>query len=331
MKRPAAPLPAGSPLWQFRMSKHESRDKSPIRSTNDGNALAGPDPVWDFRGGYGPTRGDEWQGFGGRECDGAMAWRLNGGRASATIPLLSLTETPRYLADRIGETQHVEPLFILGVIALIIVAALLSYLSAQKRRQAMMALAARLGLRFDPGKNRSLAERYSFLNKLRAGANRYALNTLTGGYQGHEVAAFDYHYETHSTDAKGHRQTHHHYFSVFLLHLPGSFPELVIGREGFFSKVAQALGYDDIDFESHEFSRRFCVRSKDKKFAYDVCNARMIEYLLANDDLTIEIDSDTLALTFPSRLDPERIELNLGRLVALRARLPDYLFSRSTP
>jgi len=220
-----------------------------------------------------------------------------------------------------------EPLIIVGVIAVIAVVAVLSYLGAQKRRQAMMDLATRLGLQFDPGKNWDLARRYDFLDKLRAGSNRYVFNTLSGDYQGHGVTAFDYHYETHSTDSKGHRQTHHHYFSCFLLRLPRSFPELVVAREGFFSKVAQAFGYDDIDFESHEFSRKFCVRSPDKKFAYDICNARMMEYLLANDDLTIEVDQDTLALTFNSRLDPARIEPNLSRLVALRSRMPDYLFS----
>lgn len=222
-----------------------------------------------------------------------------------------------------------EPFIIVGVIAVIAVVAVLGYVSAQKRRQAMMALAARLGLQFDPGKNRDLAERYGFLNKLRAGSNRYAFNTLAGSYQGQDVTAFDYHYETHSTDSKGHRQTHHHYFSCFLLRLPRSFPELVIAREGFFSKVAQALGYDDIDFESHEFSRKFCVRSPDKKFAYDFCHARLMEYLLANDDLTIEVDEDALALTFNSRLDPARIEPNLNRLVALRSLMPEYLFSGS--
>ncbi len=220
-----------------------------------------------------------------------------------------------------------EPLFIIGVIALIIIVAIAGYLSAKKRREAMMALAARLGLHFDPNKNRDLASRYNFLDKLRTGENRYAFNTLSGHYQDHEVTAFDYHYETHTTDSKGHRQTHHHYFSCFLLHVPASFPELVIGREGFFSKVAQAFGYDDIDFESHEFSRKFCVRSPDKKFAYDVCNARMMEYLLANDDLTIEIEGDVLAITFNARLNPEQIESNLNRLVTLRSLLPDYLFS----
>ncbi|MEW6742277.1 MAG: hypothetical protein AB1486_05920 [Planctomycetota bacterium] len=179
-----------------------------------------------------------------------------------------------------------EPLLIIAVIAIIIVVALVNQAKAKKRRDAMQTLAERLGLGFDPGKDRELAQRYAFLDKLRSGSDRYAFNVLSGTYQGHAVLAFDYHYETHSTDSKGHRQTHHHYFSFFILRLPIPFPELAIGKESFFSKVAQAFGYDDIDFESHEFSRKFCVRSRDKKFAYDICHARMIEYLLSNEDLT---------------------------------------------
>lgn len=220
-----------------------------------------------------------------------------------------------------------EPLIIVGVVALVIVLAIVGHISAKKRREAMMALAARLGLRFDPHKNRDLGTRYDFLDKLRQGSNRYAFNALRGAYRSHEITAFDFHYETYSTNSKGHRQTHHHYFSFFILHLPRSFPELVIGREGFFSKIAQAVGYDDIDFESHEFSRKFCVRSSNKKFAYDVCHVRMMEYLLANDDLTLEIDDDALAISFASRLRPEQIEPNLNRLIALRELMPDYLFS----
>ena len=216
---------------------------------------------------------------------------------------------------------------IVGFIALIVVVGILGYISARKRREAMAALAAKLGLHFDPNKNWDIARRYSFLDKLRSGSNRYTFNIMAGSYQGHDVSLFDYHYETHSTDSKGHRQTHHHYFSFFILHLPASFPELTIGSEGFFSKIAQALGYDDIDFESHEFSRKFCVRSPDKKFAYDVCNARMIEYLLSNTDLAIEIEGDALAISFSSRLVPEVIEPNLNRLITLRSLMPEYVFS----
>ncbi|MFC1794029.1 hypothetical protein ACFL3Q_10640, partial [Planctomycetota bacterium] len=89
----------------------------------------------------------------------------------------------------------------------------------------------------------------------------------------------------------------------------------------------QAVGYDDIDFESHEFSRKFCVRSKNKKFAYDVCNARMIDFLLSNTDLSIEIEDRVMAISFSSRLAPEKIEPNLNRLITVRSLLPDYLFT----
>jgi hypothetical protein len=215
-----------------------------------------------------------------------------------------------------------QPLIIVGFIAIGIVALVFGVLAARKRREAMRALAAKLGLRFEPGKNRHLAREYKFLDKLRRGSNRYAYNILSGSYRENNVILFDYHYQTGSG-----KDTHHYHISFFMLHLPVSFPELVIGREGFFSKVAQAIGYDDIDFESHEFSRKFCVRSKDKKFAYDVCNARMIEYLLANADLNIEIEDGSLAISFDRRLSPESIEPNLNRLLEIRSLMPKYLFS----
>ena len=218
-------------------------------------------------------------------------------------------------------------IFIFVIIAvIIIVGGYFGYLSNKKRREAMLALAAKYGLQFNPGHDRNIARGYNFLDKLRAGSNRYAFNVLSGQFKDNDILAFDFHYETHSSNSKGQRQTHHHYFSFFILNMPIIFPELKIGREGFFSKIGQALGFDDIDFESHEFSRKFCVRSKDKKFAYDFCNAQMIEYLLANEDLTIEVENHALAISFDRRLNPEQIEMNLERLVKVRSLIPNYLF-----
>ena len=105
-----------------------------------------------------------------------------------------------------------QPLIIVGFFAVVIVVAIVGYISAQKRREAMAALAGRLGLRFSPHKNRGLARQYEFLDKLRAGRDRYAYNTLSGTYQGHEVLVFDYHYKTGSG-----KNTHHHHFSFFVL------------------------------------------------------------------------------------------------------------------
>lgn len=221
-------------------------------------------------------------------------------------------------------------IFIFVLIAALVIAALIyGAWAARKRREALANLADRLHLLFDPDNNYALAERYEFLDHLAQGDNRYAFNILSGSYQQNEVLVFDFHYETHSTDSKGNRTTHHHYLSFFILLLPRSFPELRITKEGLLSKIAQAFGYADIDFESAEFSRAFCVRSKDKRFAYDVCNAQMMVYLLANRDLSIEIERDALALAFNSQLSAEEIESNLRRLLEIRARLPEYLFNQT--
>ncbi|UCE48608.1 MAG: hypothetical protein JSW47_00360 [Phycisphaerales bacterium] len=214
------------------------------------------------------------------------------------------------------------------VIGILMAIGVFIYISSRQRPGAMASVAARLGLSFDPGKNRQIAQRYSFLEKLRKGSaynvmsKGYAYNTISGSFRGYDVTAFDYHYETGEETEYGLDD-----FSLFTLHLPAVFPELLIGPEGVFSKIAQAVGYDDIDFESHEFSRKFFVRSGDKKFAYDVCNARMIEYLLANRDFSIEIEDDVLAIWFRHRLAPESIEPNLNRLITVRSLMPDYLFS----
>ena len=95
-------------------------------------------------------------------------------------------------------------------VALIIVGAIYGAMEARKRRDAMGALAKRLGLHYHPERDPRLARQFEFLNRLAQGSNRYAYNILSGEYGGHEIKAFDFHYETYSTDSKGHRRTDHH-------------------------------------------------------------------------------------------------------------------------
>jgi hypothetical protein len=71
------------------------------------------------------------------------------------------------------------------------------------------------------------------------------------------------------------------------------------------------------------------VRCQDKKFAFDICHPQMMEFLLANQDLTIEIRGNALAVLFEDWLRPETVEANLSRLVEIRSRLPDYLFTQN--
>lgn len=216
---------------------------------------------------------------------------------------------------------------IVGFLVLVGVFAYLGHLQAKKRREAFQAIAAELGFSFRPDKDAGFARRFGFLEHMDDGSRRYAFNILSGQLEGQSANIFDYHYETYSRDSKGRRRTHHHYFSIFTLALPASFPELFITREGLFAKLGQMLGFDDIDFESVEFSKRYKVRSKDKKFAYDFCNAQMIDYLLRQEDLILEVDENILSLTFKGKLAADRIRPNIDRILRIRSLMPSYLFN----
>jgi len=195
----------------------------------------------------------------------------------------------------------------------------------KKRREAFRQLAASLGLRYT-ARDDAMGQHFSYLNALDQGHNRYAFNILHGEYQGHPVQAFDYHYETESTDSKGRRTTHDHYSSFFLLEQDKAFPELRIYPEGLLSRFGQMLGVEDMDFESVEFSKAFVVRSSDRKFAYDVCHTCMMEYLLEHQDLSLEIDGRCIAMTLPQALGPAEVPERLNQLVEIRQLFPEYLY-----
>ena len=222
--------------------------------------------------------------------------------------------------------QALIPVVFVAVVVVVFIGVIFNAIAQRKRREGLFELAQRLNLDFHGGQDDGIPGRFGFLKQLAQGDDRYAVNVLSGNYRQNEILAFDYHYATYHTDKNG---THKddHWFSFFILTMPAVFPDLTIRRENFLTRVAEAFGYQDIKFESAEFSRAFNVRSPDKKFAYDVCNAKMMEFLLANRDLSVEIENEVIALAFNTRLSVEQIEFNLQRLVEIRSRLPEYLFT----
>lgn len=227
-------------------------------------------------------------------------------------------------------------LLIFGVFILILSLPILAIASvvhnAQQtaRVEALKLKVRRLGLRFDPKQNQYTAKKFHFLDNLdnrRLGSERYTLNKLSGDFRGHPVTLFDYHW---ISDDKvwwwAPSWNRHMYISFIVVELSKPFPELTLAREGFFSRIAQAVGFDDIDFESSEFSKRYTVRSRDKKFAYDFCNAQMIDYLLDEPTIAIEIEQYALAVGFDSQYPVNKVEPHLGHLIQIRTLMPNYLF-----
>ncbi len=198
-----------------------------------------------------------------------------------------------------------SPVFIIVlVVVLVCVLGYFGYLAEKKRREEMAALAASLGLRFDPGPDHGHDEEYGHFEIFRRGHSRVALNTMSGDLpvagRSCRVVAGDFRYKVTSGSGKN-RRTHTHNFSYAIVELPFQAPALLIRPEGMFDKLAGVFGFDDIDFESEEFSRKFYVKSPDKKFAYDVLHPRMMEFLLANRAAALDLEYGRVCLADGSR------------------------------
>ncbi len=193
-----------------------------------------------------------------------------------------------------------------------IFAAIHGHRKEKERRAALAAWAAQNGLYFHEEKVRGFDDEHSGFGFLRSGSNRYAYNILTGNHRERELIAFDYHYETHSTDSKGNRTTHHHHFSCLFLAPAFPLKPLALRRENFFDKIKSTFGFQDINFESSEFSRKFHVSGEDKRWCYDVIHGRMMEFLLASPEYFLESDHAKLSVRGKGRFELAGLEQALA-------------------
>ena len=197
---------------------------------------------------------------------------------------------------------------------------------SRQRSYEMLDLGNRLGFGgFTPNRDDGFLTGWNFLSRLNQGDDRFAFNILQGVYHDQPLYIFDHHYRIGSG-----KNQQDYYCTRLMLIEKQAFPQTMIGRENLRDKFATAFGIgNEIKFELMEFSRAFAVRSQDKKFAYDVCNPQMMEYLLANRDLQIEINGPVISLAFEPLLPVDQIELNLQRLAQIRSLMPDYLFTQN--
>ena len=175
-----------------------------------------------------------------------------------------------------GAAGALPCLFFAAVATLIVGGIIWAIISARKRREEYERLAAELGCRYYPDDPWDLPARYAHFDLFSTGHGRKAANVLAGGLDGRSALAFDYQYSTGS----GKNETTHH-FQVAVLEMPITAPALKLRDESFLDTIASWVGHDDIDFESAEFSKRYHVKCTERKFAYDIFHARLIEYLLA--------------------------------------------------
>ena len=205
---------------------------------------------------------------------------------------------------------------LVAMLAVFGIGAWLAHKAAAERRRALAELAARHGLAFDPHEDDGHDDEYAQFEIFRRGHSRVAKNTLSGRLElfGRPCAlrAGDFRYRVTRNSGKS-RRTSTYRFSYLIVHPPWQTPPLLIRREGVFDKLASAFGFDDIDFESDEFSRRFYVKSTDKRFAYDVLHPRMMEFLLAEPPPMLDLEGGALCVSDGERRwDPAGFERQIA-------------------
>jgi len=213
------------------------------------------------------------------------------------------------------------------LIVLLAVAAIAGGIYAKrKRRELFQGIARKLGGRFHADDPFALAGSFECaFPTLRTGSRRYAFNVIAAEWQGTPVRIFDHHYETYSHSKNG-RQTHHHYRTFALIEHDVDLGQLDVRPEGMFDKMKAAFGFDDIDFESDEFSRKWHVGAQDRKFAYDLFHPKMIEYFLTLSGFKLSTNGTWGLYRIGSgRMSHEEILRTLAAVHGMVDRIPRYL------
>jgi hypothetical protein len=211
-------------------------------------------------------------------------------------------------------------LVVLGILGVIGIGVLI-YRARQAQIRALTEWAHRHGCQYRNIKDRSVDDRYPEFGCFHQGSSRYASDPISGEWNGRQVELGTYHYTTGS----GKNRTTHS-FTYFVLRGDVPLQPLTIRPENVLDKMAGVFGFDDIDFESAEFSKRFFVKAKNRKWAYDVLHARAMEHLLDHRRSVIEFSGYDAMIHMSERtLKLDEFEGSIGVLEQLLDMLPAYV------
>jgi hypothetical protein len=214
----------------------------------------------------------------------------------------------------------VEILFLVGFVVLAIATVAVSLRLQAMRRQEFLTFAQSFGFEY------SRQDPFDILqlpfHLFRRGDGRGIENVVWGDWKGRAVKACDFWYYEEHRDSEGRTSRRYHRFNCAVIEVDAAFPPIVVAREGFLSRVADHLGFRDIEFESEEFNRRFQVKAGDRRFAYELVDARMMRWLLALErSVSFEVAGRWI-LAYHGRVRPAALIPLIGAASEFRDRIP---------
>ena len=210
-----------------------------------------------------------------------------------------------------------------------VVAAGISYYQKKKRREELALLARQLGLEYSAQDTVGCLG-YPF-RLLTLGDGRGTENVLSGTWQEMSLREFDYWYYEESTDSKGHRTRSYSRFSCAVTEVELAMSHLMLERENVFTRLADHFALKDIEFESEEFNEAFNVKSADRRFANDLLDARMLQWMLTVDGaFEFEVSAKWI-LCYSKKRAPMELTPLLGTAKAFREHIPRVVYELYGP
>ena len=167
------------------------------------------------------------------------------------------------------------------------------------------------------------ADRVAF-DLFRAGDVRRVEHVMWNPETGARV--FDYAYAVERQDQNGRVSRTWYTFTCATIRHDGRWPELRLLRERLFDRALQRIGLPDIDLESEEFNRMFLVQCEDRRFATDLLDPRMMDFLLGTQGkVSLETKGRELLVT-SRRVPPELFPGLLGIAEGVVQRVPPLVW-----
>ncbi|MGH7142630.1 MAG: hypothetical protein ACREJ2_00685 [Planctomycetota bacterium] len=226
-----------------------------------------------------------------------------------------------------SHNETLDSIITLSMAALIVGGGLYaSYLNkrALRRVKAMVKVANRYGLRFESGRcGRSFDE-----PPFQRGENRYPYNSFAGVWGGFNLQMGDFHYEVGSPQKRGSGLSSDHVFSYCHLEVHGArLRPLMIRPQGLWSHLIPHADCSDIQFESTEFSKRFMVQAPDRKYAFQIVTAQVMELLLQSQAYCVFLgDQGVLLLCHEKLWEPEDFVTHADFAADLLRLIPEYVW-----
>ena len=166
-----------------------------------------------------------------------------------------------------------------------------SHVSNKRRTEAVRAQAEQMGLRFVDDPNSHASGQFQSFKLFSCGRGRKMSNLIEGDSGDVKISIFDYRFVTGS----GKHSTTHLQTIIALQSEQLRCPEFTMRPEGFFDKIGSAMGFQDIDFDSHPtFSKMFVLKGPEEAAIRSYFAPTVLEFFENHPQDSIEARNDTM-------------------------------------